>query len=174
MGWPSFLPQAYDADVDDAAREALAALIRAETRVELAGDFHRIAIELKELRLRVELLETLAGVPTGMPVGVRLRQRAAAPMRDQGDSFGRIASELRISMTTVKNDIAPKPRPPPPRTGTPPKAGGTARSDRPPTAVELGHMSQVPRPTDSRPLLSPREVAELAGVSHLKPDKGTP
>ena len=92
--------------VDLAAREALATLIRHETRTELAADFDAIAVELEELRWRVHTLEALAGVPTGLPTGVRLRQREAARMRDQGDSLNRIAAELRVSYTTVKADLA--------------------------------------------------------------------
>ena len=92
--------------MDLAAREALATLIRDEVRTELAADFDAIAIELEELRLRMDVLETLAERPDRAPRRCSARQREAARMRDQGDSLNRIAGELRVSHSTVKADLA--------------------------------------------------------------------
>ena len=46
-----------------AARDALAAFLRREVRAELAAELEQI----DELRLRVNVLEAMNGVPTGLP-----------------------------------------------------------------------------------------------------------
>jgi DNA-binding NarL/FixJ family response regulator len=88
--------------VDTAARAALAALVRGEVRTELAAELE----VLEELRLRVNVLEAMAGVPTGLPRGARARQREVVRLRAQGLSLRRIATTLAISRATVESDLA--------------------------------------------------------------------
>ena len=73
------------------------------------------------MRVRLAALEALNGVPTGMPVGARLRQREAVRLRQEGYSLRRIAAALGCARGTVEGDLAraampPRwtPRPPPP------------------------------------------------------------
>ena len=50
--------------MDPAARDALAQFPRHETPTEFAGDLDRIFTELEELRLRLNTVERLNGIPT--------------------------------------------------------------------------------------------------------------
>ena len=88
--------------MDEAARKALGHLIRTE----LASDLDRIAGELEELRLRVNVLEAQNGIPTGLPRGARARQREVVRLRAEGYSLRRIAATLAIARGTVEGDLA--------------------------------------------------------------------
>ena len=76
--------------------------MRGEVRTELAGELE----QLEELRLRLNVLEAQAGIPTGLPRGARLRQREVVRLRGEGYSLRRIGLTLGIARGTVESDLA--------------------------------------------------------------------
>ena len=107
-----------DADARQRLREEVDAVTRLRFAVDdLAGRVERLErrvpsrrlspqAELDELRVRLAALEALNGIPTGMPVGARLRQREAVRLRQEGYSLRRIAAALGCARGTVEGDLA--------------------------------------------------------------------
>ena len=96
--------------VDAAARVRFEELVRAGADLDglhahVDEQLDRIAVEMEELRHRLQLVEQRTGLATRKPRGAHTRKLAVIELRQQGHSLRSIALLLGVARHTVEADL---------------------------------------------------------------------